>query len=162
SSYNFAMAKSRSKSRLRSGVLRRSFHKEFPAALRGEGVYLWDCNGNRYLDFSGSAAVNLIGHGVPEVAAAVSEQIAKLEFAQTSQVTTPVADDYACDLLEFAGEKFRGGSVYFTSGGSEAVETALKLARQYQVEVGKKKRYRILSRHQSYHGSTLGALAVSG
>lgn len=146
----------------RSTVLRRSFRKEFPAAVRGEGVYVWDAHGKRYVDFSGSAAVNLIGHGVPEIAAAMAEQAAKLEFVHTSQFTTPVAEEYAQELLEFAGEKFRGGAVYFTCGGSESVETALKLARQYQVEIGQTKRYQVLSRKQSYHGSTLGALAVSG
>src|SRR5205085_11722826 len=98
-------------------------------AVRGEGIYLWDAGGNRYLDFSGSAAVNLIGHGVPGIAGAISEQLAELEFVHSSQFTTPLAETYARELLEFAGEKFAGGCVYFTSGGSEAVETALKLAR---------------------------------
>jgi adenosylmethionine-8-amino-7-oxononanoate aminotransferase len=146
----------------RSPVLRRSFRKAFPAAVRGEGVYLWDADGKKYLDFSGSAAVNFIGHGVPEISAAMAAQAASLEFVHTSQFTTPVAEEYAQDLLAFAGENFRGGAVYFTSGGSESIETALKLARQYQVEIGQKQRYQILSRKQSYHGSTLGALSVSG
>jgi adenosylmethionine-8-amino-7-oxononanoate aminotransferase len=146
----------------RSAVLRRSFRKDFPSAVRGEGVYVWDDGGNRYLDFSGSAAVNLIGHGVREISAAMAEQSAQLEFVHTSQFTTPVAEEYAHELLEFAGEAFRGGAVYFTCGGSESVETALKLARQYQVEIGQPARYQVLSRKQSYHGSTLGALAVSG
>ena len=140
----------------RSAVFRRSFRKTFPSAVRGEGVYLWDTEGKRYLDFSGSAAVNFIGHGVPEIAAAMTEQASQLEFAHTSQFTTPVAEEYARELLEFAGENFRGGAVYFTCGGSESVETALKLARQYQVEIGQTKRYQVLSRTQSYHGSTLG------
>ena len=147
---------------LRSAVLRRSFRKDFPSAVRGEGVYVWDADGKRYLDFSGSAAVNLIGHGVREISAAMAEQAAQLEFVHTSQFTTPVAEEYARELLEFAGDAFRGGAVYFTCGGSESVETALKLARQYQVEIGQTKRYQVLSRKQSYHGSTLGALAVSG
>jgi adenosylmethionine-8-amino-7-oxononanoate aminotransferase len=146
----------------RSAVLRRSFLKSFPSAVRGEGVYVWDDQGKRYLDFSGSAAVNFIGHGIQKVAAAVAEQAAQLEFVHTSQFTTPVAEEYARELLHFAGENFRGGCVYFTCGGSEAIETALKLARQYQVEIGETKRVRIVSRNQSYHGSTLGALAVSG
>jgi adenosylmethionine-8-amino-7-oxononanoate aminotransferase len=145
-----------------SAVLRRSFRKSFPSAVRGEGVYVWDAEGKRYLDLSGSAAVNFIGHGVPEISAAMAEQAAKLEFVHTSQFTTPVAEEYAEELLAFAGDHFLGGSVYFTSGGSESIETALKLARQYQVEIGQTKRYQIISRQQSYHGSTLGALAVSG
>jgi len=92
----------------------------------------------------------------------MAEQARQLEFVHTSQFTTPVAEEYAQELLDFAGENFRGGAVYFTCGGSESVETALKLARQYQVEIGQTKRYQVLSRIQSYHGSTLGALSVSG
>ena len=130
--------------------------------MRGEGVYLWAADGQRYLDLAGSAAVNLIGHGVAEISAAMAEQAAKVEFVHTSQFTTPVAEAYAEELLEFAGEHFRGGAVYFTCGGSESIETALKLARQYQVEIGQAERYQIISRRQSYHGSTLGALSVSG
>jgi len=146
----------------RSPVLRRSFKKDFPAAVRGEGVYLWDSSNKKYLDFSGSAAVNFIGHGLQKISDAMAEQAAKLEFVHTSQFTTPVAEAYAEELLALAGENFRGGAVYFTSGGSESIETALKLARQYQVEIGQSRRYQILSRNQSYHGSTLGALSVSG
>ncbi len=146
----------------RSSVFRRSFRKDFPSAVRGEGVYVWDNDGNKYLDLAGSAAVNFIGHGVQEISAAMAEQAAKLEFVHTSQFTTPVAEEYAQELLAFAGEHFRGGAVYFTSGGSESIETALKLARQYQVEIGQNRRYQILSRQQSYHGSTLGTLSVSG
>jgi adenosylmethionine-8-amino-7-oxononanoate aminotransferase len=125
-------------------------------------VYVWDAEGKRYLDFSGSAAVNFIGHGVAEISAAMLDQARQLEFVHTSQFTTPVAEEYAQELLEFAGESFRGGGVFFTCGGSESIETALKLARQYQVEIGQTKRYQVLSRRQSYHGSTLGALSVSG
>jgi adenosylmethionine-8-amino-7-oxononanoate aminotransferase len=130
--------------------------------VRGEGLFIWDCEGQRYLDLAGSAAVNFIGHGVAEIAAAMAEQAGNLEFAHSSQFTTPIAEEFADELLAFAGEHFRGGSVYFTSGGSESVETALKLARQYQVETGQPQRYQVLSRRQSYHGATLGAMAVSG
>jgi adenosylmethionine-8-amino-7-oxononanoate aminotransferase len=146
----------------RTPVLRRSFRKPYPAAVRGEGVYVWDGDGDRYLDFSGSAAVNFIGHGVREISDAMVEQARQLEFVHTSQFTTPVAEEFAQELLDFAGDHFRGGAVYFICGGSESVETALKFARQYQVEIGQTKRHRILSRNQSYHGATLGALAVSG
>jgi adenosylmethionine-8-amino-7-oxononanoate aminotransferase len=145
-----------------SALLRRSFKKTFPPAVRGDGVYLWDARGKQYLDFSGSAAVNFIGHGVAEIAAAMSAQAKQLEFVHSSQFTTPMAEEYAAELLDFAGESFSGGCVYFTCGGSESVETALKLARQYQVEIGQSKRYQVISRGQSYHGSTLGALSVSG
>lgn len=125
-------------------------------------MYVWDADGKRYLDFSGSAAVNFIGHGVSEIAAAMTAQAKQLEFVHSSQFITPVAEEYAQELLDFAGENFSGGCVYLTSGGSEAIETALKLARQFQVEVGQSKRHQVISRQQSYHGSTLGALAVSG
>jgi adenosylmethionine-8-amino-7-oxononanoate aminotransferase len=147
---------------LRTPVLRRSFRKPYPVAVRGEGVYVWDADGNRYLDFSGSVAVNFIGHGVREIADGMAEQARQLEFVHTSQFTTRVAEEFAAELLEFAGQHFSGGAVYFTSGGSESVETALKLARQYQVEIGERARYQVLSRQQSYHGSTLGALSISG
>jgi adenosylmethionine-8-amino-7-oxononanoate aminotransferase len=145
-----------------SAVLRRSFRKTFPPAVRGEGVYVWDVRGKQYLDFSGSAAVNFIGHGVAEIAAAMAAQAKQLEFVHSNQFTTPVAEEYAAELLDFAGKNFDGGCVYFTCGGSESVETALKLARQYQVEIGQTKRHQVISRGQSYHGSTLGALSVSG
>ncbi|HTZ95638.1 MAG TPA: aspartate aminotransferase family protein [Terriglobales bacterium] len=146
----------------RSAVFRRSFRKDFPSAVRGQGVHIWDETGKQYLDFSGSAAVNFIGHGVAEISRAMAAQAKLLEFAHTSQFTTPIAEQYAQELIDFAGSNFQGGCVYFTCGGSEAIETALKLARQYQVEIGQPKRYQILSRGQSYHGSTLGALSVSG
>jgi adenosylmethionine-8-amino-7-oxononanoate aminotransferase len=147
---------------LGSAVLHRSFLKEFPVAVRGKGVNVWDAGGKKYLDLAGSAAVNFIGHGVPEISAAMAAQAAKLEFVHTSQFTTPVAEEYARELLAFAGEHFRGGAIYFTCGGSESIETALKLARQYQVEIGQPDRHQVISRQQSYHGSTLGALSVSG
>jgi adenosylmethionine-8-amino-7-oxononanoate aminotransferase len=144
-----------------SALLRRSFHKTFPPAVRGEGACLWDARGKQYLDFSGSAAVNFIGHGVSEIVTAMNKQARQLEFVHGSQFTTPIAEQYATELLAFAGDNFRGGTVYFCSGGSEAIETAIKLARQYQVEIGERDRYQIVSRNQSYHGATLGAVAVS-
>ena len=144
-----------------SALLRRSFRKSLPSAVRGDGAYLWDANGKQYLDFSGSAAVNFIGHGVNEIVTAMTDQARGLEFIHGSQFTTPIAEQYASELLQFAGDNFREGAVYFCSGGSEAVEAALKLARQYQVEIGERQRTQIVSRDQSYHGATLGAVAVS-
>ena len=95
----------------RSAVLGRSFRKNFPAAVRGKGVHIWDADGNQYLDLAGSAAVNFIGHGVPEISAAMAEQAAKLEFVHSSQFTSPVAEEYAEALLAFAGEHFRDGAI---------------------------------------------------
>ena len=148
--------------RAATSLLHRNLKRFYAAAARGEGCYIIDDQGRRWLDFAGSAAVNFIGHGSQRVAEAIARQLSSLEFAHSSQFTTDVAEDLAAELLEFAGPAFAGGRVFFTSGGSEAVETALKLARQYHVESGQPKRFQIISRHQSYHGATLGALAASG
>lgn len=144
-----------------SALLQRSFRRNFPPAVRGEGAYLWDARGKQYLDLAGSAAVNFIGHGVSEIVSAMAAQARQVEFVHSSQFTTPVAEQYAAELLAFAGESFGGGAVYFASGGSEAIETALKLSRQYQIEIGQSERSQIISRNQSYHGATLGAVAIS-
>jgi adenosylmethionine-8-amino-7-oxononanoate aminotransferase len=142
--------------------LHRAVNKTYPVAIRGEGVWLFDASGRKYLDFASSAVVNFIGHGDAAIARAMGEQASKLEFAHSSNFTTEVAEEFARELLEFAGPAFRGGAVFFTSGGSESVESALKLARQYQVESGRSGRHQMVSRRQSYHGATLGAMAVSG
>ena len=146
----------------RSAVLHRALNKSYPVAVRGEGVWLYDDAGGKVLDFASSAVVNFIGHGDPAIARAMAEQVSQLEFAHSSNFTTEVAEGFARELLEFAGPAFEGGAVFFTSGGSESVESALKLARQYQVESGHSERYQIVSRRQSYHGATLGAIAVGG
>jgi adenosylmethionine-8-amino-7-oxononanoate aminotransferase len=146
----------------RSAVLPRSFRKKYPVAVKGEGAWIWDADGKRYFDLSGSAAVNFIGHGDPAIAKAMSAQAGALEFVHSSQFTSQIAEELAAEVLHFAGPAFEGGGVFFTCGGSEAVETALKLGRQYQVEVGQTQRTRFLSRNQAYHGATLGAMAVSG
>ncbi len=140
----------------------RSFRKSYPQAVVAKGAWINADDGKKYLDLAGSAAVSFIGHGDRVVSAAIAEQIQKLEFVHSSQFTTAIAEDFARELLQFAGPAFDGGSVYFTSGGSEAVETALKLARQYQVEGGHGQRCQVISRAQSYHGATLGAVGVSG
>ena len=145
-----------------SPLLLRSYRKQYPTAVRGEGVYLWDSEGNRYLDSCSSAVVSFIGHGVPEVADAITSQAKQLEFAHSSQFISEVTEQFARDLLDFLGPPYQDASVFFTSGGSEAVETAIKLARQYQVETGNSSRAQIVSRKQSYHGATFGAMAVSG
>jgi adenosylmethionine-8-amino-7-oxononanoate aminotransferase len=144
-------------------VFPRSFRKTYPEAVRGEGCYLYTADGKEYLDAAGGAAVVTIGHGVKEVARAMAEQAERLAYAHTSQFRTPAAEQLARRLLALAPPNFRdGGRVYFTSGGSEATETALKLCRQYFLERGETRRARVISRWQSYHGSTLGALSVSG
>src|SRR5580700_10209081 len=141
----------------------RNFHQTFPVAVRGEGSWIYSADGRKFLDAAGQAAVINIGHGVPEIGRAMAEQSAKLAFAHTSQFHSPPAEKLAARLLSMAPPNFRkGGRVYFTSGGSEAAETAIKLARQFHVESGQPTRYRVVSRRQSYHGSTLGAMTVSG
>src|SRR5215471_17074477 len=145
------------------GLFSRNFKKTFAVATRGEGCWIVDESGRRFLDAAGHAAVVSIGHGVVEIGRAMAEQSAKIAFAHTSQFHTAPAEKLAARLLALAPENFHnGGRVYFTSGGSEATETAIKLVRQYHLETGQPNRYRIVSRRQSYHGSTLGAMTVSG
>ncbi|MFZ3217530.1 MAG: aspartate aminotransferase family protein [Candidatus Acidiferrales bacterium] len=141
----------------------RNFLKTYPQAVRGEGCFVYAAGGRRYLDASGGAAVVTIGHGVESVAHAIAEQASRLAYVHSSQFQTAVAEKLAARILALAPQGMRkNGRVYLTSGGSEATETALKLARQYWLERGEKKRFRVISRLQSYHGSTLGALSVSG
>jgi len=132
-------------------------------AVRGEGCWIFASDGRRYLDASGQAAVVSIGHGVQEIGRAMAEQSGKIAFAHTTQFHSEPAEKLAARVLAIAPKNFQnGGRVYFTSGGSEATETAIKLARQYFLETKQPSRYRVVSRKQSYHGSTLGAMSVSG
>jgi len=140
----------------------RSFRKPYPIAATGEGCYILASDGRRILDASGSAAVVSIGHGRAEVADTMAAQARLLAFAHTSQFQTDIAERLAQRLRALAPLPFRdSGRVFFTSGGSEATETAIKLARQYWLERGQPRRVRMLARRQSYHGATLGAMAVS-
>jgi adenosylmethionine-8-amino-7-oxononanoate aminotransferase len=146
-----------------SALFPRNFRKELPIAVRGEGSWIITADGRRLLDASGQAAVVSIGHGVAEIGRAMAEQASQIAFAHTTQFHSASAEKLAERLLALAPPNFRdGGRVYFTSGGSEATETAIKLARQYWLERGDAKRFRVVSRRQSYHGSTLGAMSVSG
>jgi hypothetical protein len=143
-------------------ILPRSFAKDYPIAVRAEGARIWDSDGREFIDLSGSAAVNFIGFGIPEISDALDAQARTLPFVHSSQFTSEIAERFAAEVLHFAGSAFEGGAVFFTCGGSEAVETALKLARQYQIESSHPERFEVISRRQAYHGATLGALAVSG
>jgi adenosylmethionine-8-amino-7-oxononanoate aminotransferase len=146
-----------------SSVFPRRFNKTLPVATHGEGCWITDESGRRYLDASGQAAVVSIGHGVVEIGRAMAEQASQIAFAHTTQFGSASAEKLAQRLLAMAPPNFRhGGRVYFTSGGSEATETAIKLARQFHLERNQSSRFRVVSRRQSYHGSTLGAMAVSG
>jgi adenosylmethionine-8-amino-7-oxononanoate aminotransferase len=143
-----------------SHVFPRDTRVQFPVAVGGEGVYLIDRDGRRYFDGSGGAAVSCLGHGDPEVTAAVKAQLDRLAFAHTGFFTSEPAEALADLLIAHAPAGL--DRVYFVSGGSEAVEAAIKLARQYYLEVGQPQRSRIVARRQSYHGNTLGALAAGG
>jgi adenosylmethionine-8-amino-7-oxononanoate aminotransferase len=146
-----------------SALFPRNFRKDLPIAVRGEGSWIFTNDGQRLLDASGQAAVVSIGHGVAEIGHAMAAQASQIAFAHTTQFHSASAEKLAERLLALAPANFHdGGRVYFTSGGSEATETAIKLARQYWLERGESKRFRVVSRRQSYHGSTLGAMSVSG
>ena len=142
----------------------RVFHRNprdaYPVAVRGEGAYLIDSDGKRYLDASGGAAVSCLGHSDAAVVKAIQDQLAKLPFAHTSFFTNEPMEALADALIERAPAPLE--KVYFVSGGSEAIEAALKLARQFFVEKGEPQRRYLIGRRQSYHGNTLGALAVGG
>ncbi|MDQ0468360.1 aspartate aminotransferase family protein [Labrys wisconsinensis] len=143
-----------------SHVFHRMPRQAYPVAVGGEGAYVLDADGKRYLDASGGAAVSCLGHSHAGVIAAIKAQLDALPFAHTSFFTTPAAEALADLLAESAPPGL--DHVYFVSGGSEAIEAALKLARQYFVERGEPQRRRFIARRQSYHGNTLGALAVGG
>lgn len=141
-------------------ILHRSLRHTPPVAVRGQGVWIHDSAGRAYLDGSGGAAVSCLGHNHPDVQAALHAQIDALAYAHTSFFTTEVAEKLAARLV--ADAPAGTSHAYFVSGGSEAVEAALKMARQYFVEIGQPQRRHIIARRQSYHGNTLGALAVGG
>jgi len=146
-----------------SALFPRNFKKDYPVAVQGKGCWIYTADYKRYLDAAGQAAVVNIGHGVASVGHAMAEQAAQLAFAHSSQFHTAAAEKLAARLLELAPAGMRqGGRVYFTSGGSEANETAIKLARQFFLERGRPERWRVVGRRQGYHGSTLGAMTVSG
>lgn len=141
-------------------VFHRNPHAELPVAVAGDGPYVIDSRGRRYLDASGGAAVSCLGHSDPEIIAAIRDQAAQLPFAHTAFFTTEPLEELAA--LMVAGAPDGLDRVYFSSGGSETMETALKMARQYFLEIGQPQRRHFIARRQSYHGNTLGVLAVGG
>jgi adenosylmethionine-8-amino-7-oxononanoate aminotransferase len=143
-----------------SHILHRTANADMPVAVGGKGVELFDSNGKRYIDASGGAAVSCLGHGHPDVLAALHKQLDTLAYAHTGFFTTEIAERLADRLVEDAPAGL--DHVYLVSGGSEAVEAALKMARQYFVEKGETQRRHIIARRQSFHGNTLGALATGG
>jgi len=145
----------------RRALFTRSLNKTYPVAVRGDGPWLWDSSDTRYLDFCASAVVNFIGHGDQNINGVIADQLQQLEFVHSSQFISEASAQFAHEILDFAGPHFTGGAVFFTSGGSEAIETALKVARQYQVEIGQSQRSQVLCRKQAYHGATIGAMSLS-
>ncbi len=141
-------------------LLHRAANVVPPVAVRGRGIELFDKDGRSYIDASGGAAVSCLGHGHPDVLAALHEQLDAVAYAHTSFFTTEAAEQLGERLVHDAPEGI--DHVYLVSGGSEAVEAALKMARQYFVEKGEPQRRHIIARRQSYHGNTLGALAAGG
>lgn len=141
-------------------IFGRTAKSNMPVAVKGDGCYIIDDQGKRYFDGSGGAAVSCLGHSNETVRQAVREQIDHLEFAHTGFFTTPVAETLADKLIQHAPADI--DRVYLVSGGSEAVEASIKLARQYFLEIGETDRHHVIARRQSYHGNTLGALAAGG
>jgi adenosylmethionine-8-amino-7-oxononanoate aminotransferase len=141
-------------------LLHRQIHATLPVAVGGSGVELIDSTGKRYIDASGGAAVSCLGHGHPDVIAALHRQADQLAYAHTGFFTTEVAEELAERLIADAPAGL--SHVYLVSGGSEAIEAALKMARQYFIEKGEPQRRNLIARRQSYHGNTLGALAAGG
>jgi adenosylmethionine-8-amino-7-oxononanoate aminotransferase len=144
----------------RSRIFHRSLSADYPVAVSGEGCYIRDATGKQYLDASSGAAVSCLGHSHPRIVDAIKHQVERLQFAHTSFFTSAAAEELA-EHLSAAAPK-GPWRVFFVSGGSEATEAALKLARQLWVERGQATRDHFLSRWHSYHGNTLGALSVSG
>ena len=143
-----------------SHVFPRDTRYEPPVAVGGEGIYLFDRQGRCYMDASGGAAVSSLGHNYPRVVEALKRQAGTLAYAHTSFFSSEAAEELADHLVAHAPEGM--SRVYFVSGGSEAVETAIKMARQFFIETGQASRRIFISRRQSYHGNTLGALAAGG
>ena len=143
-----------------SRIIHRNLGHDYPRAVAGDGPYLIDGSGKKYIDASSGAAVSCLGHSDREVVAAIKEQLDRLPYAHTSFFSTEPAELLADDLVAHAPQGLE--HVYFCSGGSEAVEAAIKFARQYAVDSGQSGRDILIARRQSYHGSTLGALAAGG
>ena len=141
-------------------VFHRNPQSTLPVIDRGEGIFVFDTEGREYLDACGGAAVSCLGHSDARVKQAIADQLDRIPFAHTAFFTSEAAETLADRLAAAAPGNL--DRVYFVSGGSEATETALKLARQYFVEIGEAGRRNVITRRQSYHGNTLGALAAGG
>ncbi|WP_339862057.1 aspartate aminotransferase family protein [Thalassospira alkalitolerans] len=145
---------------MKSHVLHRNSLTQPPRAVSGDGIYITDAQGKRYLDACGGAAVSCLGHSDPAVRAAMHAQIDQIAYAHSGFFSSDAMEELADDLVAHAPEGI--AKAYFVSGGSEAIEASLKMARQYFLEIGQPDRKYVIARRQSYHGNTLGALSVGG
>ncbi|MBI2633431.1 MAG: aminotransferase class III-fold pyridoxal phosphate-dependent enzyme [Parcubacteria group bacterium] len=152
-------AKKNSFSISQSAVFHRRLDYRYPFITHGKGIYLYDENGNKYIDAVGGALVANIGHGIKEIAQKIGAHLKKITYLHASQFTTRDMEEYAKALIKIAPKGLR--KVYFTLGGSDAVETAMKLARQYHYDRGDKKKYKVIFTVPGYHGATFGALSVT-
>lgn len=141
-------------------VFHRSTLANLPIAVRGDGIFLFDASGRRYVDACGGAAVSCLGHGHPKIISAISEQASRLEYVHSGFFTSEPAEELATLIARLSPGALE--RVWFTSSGSEATEAALKLARQFHLERGQPGRTKVIARSLSYHGNTLGALAAGG
>lgn len=143
-----------------SNVFHRRLDYKYPVISHGKGIYLYDEEGNKYIDGVGGALVANLGHGIKEIAGKMAKLAGKTSYLHAAQFTTRHMEEYAKNLCEITPKSLN--KVYFVSGGSEAVETAIKLARQYHYDLNNKKKYKIIFTKPGYHGSTIGALSVTG
>ncbi len=143
-------------------VLHRTLNSQLPTVVAGDGNHLIDNEGKRYLDACGGAAVSCLGHDNARVREAIKTQVDTVAFAHTGVFTNAPAEDLAAHLIKRAPVGTGQGRVMYLGSGSEAMEAALKLARQYYLELGEPARTKIIARKPSYHGNTLGALATGG
>ena len=143
-----------------TSIFQRQIGIDLPLAIKGDGVYVIDSNGKRYLDASCGAAVSCLGHSDADIINAVKDQLSSMPFAHSAFFSSEPAEKLADFLIEASPDGI--SAVYLVSGGSEAIEAALKMARQYFLEIEQPNRTKFIARRQSYHGNTLGALAVGG
>ncbi len=143
-----------------SDVFHGSLHKKYQYVDHAKGVFVYDTDGNRYIDCAAGVAVANIGHGVQDVLEAINEQAKKCTYAYGATFTSAIGEELATRIISVSPVGMK--RVFFCSGGSEAVESMIKIARQYQVEAGRPSKYKIISRWQSYHGNTLATLSLGG
>ena len=145
---------------LESYVFHRRLDYDYPVIEYGKGIYLYDKNGKRYIDAASGAAVTSIGHCFPEISETIKQLSEKITYLHGSQFTTDLMENYARDLCSLSNGLYN--KVFFVSGGSEGIESAIKLARQFHCNNGNESKHKLIARWPSYHGSTIGSLSLTG